>query len=146
MLDEDKRLIASVDYYFMEEDCTRFKVSYPFKPYFYILTKRDYLQEVSQFLTKKYSGTIGKIEQVEKEDLDLVSYNLVEWILKFFVNCCIFKIIYSIFTHHFHYIIDNLKIFYNIVIMVLVIYKKVSYSAKKYYIFDSRLLKLQLYT
>lgn len=57
----------------MEEDSTRFKVSYPFMPYFYILTKRELLLEVSQFLTKKYSGTIGKIEVVTKEDLDLVN-------------------------------------------------------------------------
>lgn len=72
ILDEDKRLIAAVDYYFMQEDGTRFKVSYPFKPYFYILTRRELLQEVSQYLTKKYSGVIGKIEIATKEDLDLV--------------------------------------------------------------------------
>lgn len=88
MLDEDKRLIAVVDYYFMEEDGARFKVSYPFKPYFYILTKREHLQEVSQFLMKKFSGTIGKIEQVEKEDLDLASEIILydcKFILSFFL-------------------------------------------------------------
>lgn len=58
----------------MQEDGTRFKVSYPFKPYFYILTRRELLQEVSQYLTKKYSGVIGKIEIATKDDLDLVSY------------------------------------------------------------------------
>lgn len=57
----------------MEEDGTRFKVSYPFMPYFYVLTKRELIQEVTQFLGKKFSGTIGKIETVTKEDLDLVS-------------------------------------------------------------------------
>lgn len=57
----------------MEEDGTRFKVSYPFKPYFYVLTHKSILQDVSQFLFKKFSGTIGKIEEVTKEDLDLVS-------------------------------------------------------------------------
>lgn len=72
MLDEDKRLIACVDYYFMEEDGTRFKVSYPFKPYFYVLTRREYTQEVTQFLTKKYVGVITNLDQVDKEDLDLV--------------------------------------------------------------------------
>lgn len=73
MLDDDKRLVAVIDYYFMEEDGTRFKVSYPFKPYFYILTHRQVIDEVSQFLIKKFSGTIGKIEIVTKEDLDLVA-------------------------------------------------------------------------
>lgn len=73
MLDEDKRLVAAVDFYFMEEDGTRFKISYCFMPYFYILTKRELIQEVSEFLSKKFSGVIGKIEQVSKEDLSLVS-------------------------------------------------------------------------
>jgi DNA polymerase epsilon subunit 1 len=57
----------------MEEDGTRFKVSYCYMPYFYILTRRELLQEVSQFLSKKFAGTIGKIEITTKEDLDLVN-------------------------------------------------------------------------
>lgn len=56
----------------MEEDGSRFKVSYPFMPYFYILTKKELIQEATQFLTKKYSGIIAKSETVVKEDLDLV--------------------------------------------------------------------------
>ncbi|XP_018571015.1 DNA polymerase epsilon catalytic subunit A [Anoplophora glabripennis] len=74
ILDEDKRLCAAVDYYFMEEDGTRFKVSYPFMPYFYVLTKRELIQEVTEFLIKKFSGVIGKIETVTKEDLDLPNH------------------------------------------------------------------------
>ncbi|XP_064211685.1 DNA polymerase epsilon catalytic subunit 1 isoform X2 [Tribolium castaneum] len=74
ILDEDKRLVAAVDFYFMEEDGARFKVSYCYMPYFYILTKIELIQEVSQFLTKKFSGTIGKIEVVTKEDLDLPNH------------------------------------------------------------------------
>lgn len=56
----------------MEEDGTRFKVSYPFMPYFYVLTRRELMQEVTEFLTKKYSGLISRVEVVTKEDLDLV--------------------------------------------------------------------------
>ncbi|XP_060536886.1 DNA polymerase epsilon catalytic subunit 1 [Cylas formicarius] len=74
ILDEDKRLCSVVDYYFMEEDGTRFKTSYPYMPYFYILTKRDFIQEVSQFLSKRFSGTVGMIETVTKEDLDLPNH------------------------------------------------------------------------
>nr|XP_022913041.1 DNA polymerase epsilon catalytic subunit A [Onthophagus taurus] len=74
MLDEDKHLIATVDYYFMEEDGSRFKVSYPFQPYFYILVPKPVIEEVSQFLMKKYSGTISKIEVSLKEDLDLPNH------------------------------------------------------------------------
>lgn len=57
----------------MEEDGTRFKVSYPFMPYFYVLTQRELLQEVIEFLSKKYAGTIINAEVIAKEDLDLVS-------------------------------------------------------------------------
>lgn len=60
----------------MEEDGTRFKISYPYMPYFYVLTKRELLQEVTEFLSKKYSGTIAKVEIVTKEDLDLVSESI----------------------------------------------------------------------
>ncbi|KAF7265187.1 hypothetical protein GWI33_021380 [Rhynchophorus ferrugineus] len=74
ILDEDKRLCAAVDYYFMEEDGTRFKVSCPFMPYFYVLTKRELIQEVTQYLSKKFVGIFGKIETVAKEDLDLPNH------------------------------------------------------------------------
>ncbi|KAF5305758.1 hypothetical protein FQR65_LT07654 [Abscondita terminalis] len=74
MLDQNKRLISVVDYYFMEEDGTRFKISYPFKPYFYILANRELLYEVTQYLTKKYAGIVESIEQVVKEDLDLPNH------------------------------------------------------------------------
>ncbi|XP_045460209.1 DNA polymerase epsilon catalytic subunit 1 [Harmonia axyridis] len=74
ILDEDKRLISAVDFYFIEEDGTRFKVSYAFMPYFYILTKREHINEISQFLMKKYGGTISGCNVVEKEDLDLQNH------------------------------------------------------------------------
>ncbi len=72
ILDEDKRLISAVDYYFIQEDGDRFKVSLPFKPYFYVATKKDCEREVASFLTKKYAGKIATVETVAKEDLDLV--------------------------------------------------------------------------
>lgn len=65
-------MVAAVDYYFMQENGARFKVSYPFSPYFYVLTRRELLLEVTQFLTKKFSGIINKIEVVSKDDLDMV--------------------------------------------------------------------------
>lgn len=58
----------------MQEDGSRFKASLPFKPYFYILPKKECIQEVSSFLSKKYAGIIASIEQCSKEDLDLVSH------------------------------------------------------------------------
>ncbi|KAG8226587.1 hypothetical protein J437_LFUL007279 [Ladona fulva] len=74
ILDEDKRLISAVDYYFIKEDGSRFKASLPYMPYFLILTKKGCMEEVSAFLTKKYSGSLAKVEPVVKEDLDLPNH------------------------------------------------------------------------
>lgn len=70
--EDDKGLLSGVDYYFLEEDCTRFKISLPYRPYFYILCRKNTSQEVSTFLYKKYNGRVVKIEPISKEDLDLV--------------------------------------------------------------------------
>ncbi|GAA6066537.1 DNA polymerase epsilon catalytic subunit A, partial [Tachysurus ichikawai] len=40
ILDDDKRMISAVDYYFIQEDGSKFKVALPYKPYFYIATKK----------------------------------------------------------------------------------------------------------
>ncbi|CAH2045106.1 unnamed protein product, partial [Iphiclides podalirius] len=74
ILDEDKRLVAAMDYYFIEMDGSRFKVSLMFQPYFLILSRKECEQEVIQYLSKKYAGTIHKIDIVEKEDLDLLNH------------------------------------------------------------------------
>lgn len=37
------------------------------------MTKKEVIQEVATFLTKKFSGLLAKVEIVKKEDLDLVS-------------------------------------------------------------------------
>ncbi|XP_053510024.1 DNA polymerase epsilon catalytic subunit A [Ictalurus furcatus] len=71
ILDDDKRMISAVDYYFIQEDGNRFKVALPYKPYFYIATKQNCEREVVSFLSKKYQGKIAKLETVPKEDLDL---------------------------------------------------------------------------
>lgn len=65
-----------MDYYFVQDDGSRFKASLAFKPYFYILPKKDCMQEVSSFLGKKYAGLI-EITACDKEDLDLVQSSMV---------------------------------------------------------------------
>lgn len=72
IVEDDKQLVTGVDYYFLEEDCTRFKVSMPYHPYFYILCRDGTNQEVTTFLLKKFSGFLLKADIVTKEDLDLV--------------------------------------------------------------------------
>ncbi|XP_044845964.1 DNA polymerase epsilon catalytic subunit A isoform X2 [Mauremys mutica] len=74
ILDDDKRLVSCVDYYFIQEDGSRFKVALPYKPYFYIATRKGCEREVSSFLSKKYQGKIAKLETVPKEDLDLPNH------------------------------------------------------------------------
>ncbi len=74
VLDEDRRLVAAVDYYFLQEDGARFKVSLPFQPYLYVLVRKEFLQETQAFLSKKYTGLIAKMELVDKEDLDLANH------------------------------------------------------------------------
>ncbi|KAG5315775.1 DPOE1 polymerase, partial [Acromyrmex insinuator] len=74
IVEDDKHMLSGVDYYFIEEDSTRFKVSLPFSPYFYILCRKDTFEEVSTFLFKKYTGILTKIETIYKEDLDLPNH------------------------------------------------------------------------
>ncbi|XP_043925704.1 DNA polymerase epsilon catalytic subunit A [Protopterus annectens] len=74
ILDDDKRLVSAVDYYFIQEDGSRFKVGLPYKPYFYIASKKGCEREVVSFLSKKFQGKIAKLETVPKEDLDLPNH------------------------------------------------------------------------
>ncbi|XP_075685545.1 DNA polymerase epsilon catalytic subunit A [Rhinoderma darwinii] len=74
ILDEDKRLVSAVDYYFIQEDGSRFKVALPYKPYFYVATKKGCEREVSSFLSKKFQGKMAKLETIPKEDLDLPNH------------------------------------------------------------------------
>lgn len=72
--DEDKKLIAAVDYYFIEDDGSRFKVACPFYPYFYISAKKNSERELATYLNRKFAGMIKSIETIEKEDLDLLNH------------------------------------------------------------------------
>ncbi|XP_031784892.1 DNA polymerase epsilon catalytic subunit A [Nasonia vitripennis] len=74
IVEDDKQLVTGVDYYFLQEDCTRFKVSLPYHPYFYILCRDGSNQEVITFLLKKFNGFLLKVEIVTKEDLDLPNH------------------------------------------------------------------------
>lgn len=48
----------------------RFKISYPFRPYFYIATLDGFEFQVSSYLSKKY-GAQTAVEHMDREDLDL---------------------------------------------------------------------------
>ena len=93
VLDCDKRLVAAVDYYFIQEDGSRFKVTLPFKPYMYLRIKKvrcvfvlivrrfhypvklqESMQETQAYLSKRHSGLISSMAVVEKEDLDMANH------------------------------------------------------------------------
>ncbi|CEF64463.1 DNA polymerase epsilon catalytic subunit A [Strongyloides ratti] len=74
LIDEhNKDIIACVDYYFLEESGERFKICYPFRPYFLLATVSGFECGVASFLEKKYVEFI-KIEIIEKENLDLKNH------------------------------------------------------------------------
>uniref|UniRef100_A0A3B4CS33 DNA polymerase epsilon catalytic subunit n=1 Tax=Pygocentrus nattereri TaxID=42514 RepID=A0A3B4CS33_PYGNA len=49
-------------------------VALPYKPYFYIATRKNCEREVISFLSKKFQGKVAKLEIVPKEDLDLPNH------------------------------------------------------------------------
>uniref|UniRef100_A0A7I4XU50 DNA polymerase epsilon catalytic subunit n=1 Tax=Haemonchus contortus TaxID=6289 RepID=A0A7I4XU50_HAECO len=68
-----KTIISAVDFYFVEESGERFKISYPFRPYFYISATDGAEHHVASVLSKKYGGFLV-VEIVDKEDLDLKNH------------------------------------------------------------------------
>ena len=76
VLDESKNLVSAVDFYFVQSDGGRFKVSRPFLPYFFVSVGGDQEieTEVTTFLSREFAGRIIKIETVEKEDLDMPNH------------------------------------------------------------------------
>ncbi|ETN82565.1 b, exonuclease domain protein, DNA polymerase family [Necator americanus] len=74
LIDEHtKAIISAVDFYFVQGNGERFKISYPFRPYFYISTADGAEHQVASFLTKKYAGFLA-IDIMDKEDLDLKNH------------------------------------------------------------------------
>ena len=51
-----------------------FQVAVPFSPYLYVLVRKEFMQETSAFLSKKFSSFITGMQQVPKEDLDLANH------------------------------------------------------------------------
>jgi DNA polymerase epsilon subunit 1 len=73
-LDESKRFVSAVEFYFLGEDNENFKATYPFNPYFYLGTKDGTERDVISYLNRKYQGKIIKQDVIEKEDMDLKNH------------------------------------------------------------------------
>ncbi|CAJ0927336.1 unnamed protein product, partial [Mesorhabditis belari] len=71
--EQTKMIIAAVDFYFLEDMNKRYKISYPFRPYFFIATTNGFEHQVAALICKKY-GSFIQSEIVEKEDLDLKNH------------------------------------------------------------------------
>uniref|UniRef100_A0A915CMU3 DNA polymerase epsilon catalytic subunit n=1 Tax=Ditylenchus dipsaci TaxID=166011 RepID=A0A915CMU3_9BILA len=68
----NKSISAATDFYFLDENGDRFKISYPVRPYLYVATSAGNECAVETYLTSKYHFI--KVEHVEKEDLDLKNH------------------------------------------------------------------------
>ncbi|RMC06098.1 hypothetical protein DUI87_17643 [Hirundo rustica rustica] len=68
VLDEDRRSVSAVDYYFIQEDGSRFKVALPYKPYFYIATQKpNHLVGLKRNYIKLSFNTVEDLVKVRKE-------------------------------------------------------------------------------
>ncbi|KAL3088186.1 hypothetical protein niasHS_008047 [Heterodera schachtii] len=70
--EQTKSILAAVELYFLEEDGSRFKICYPFRPYLYLETNHGQEFVVAAYLSKKYHFV--HIEHSEKENLDLKNH------------------------------------------------------------------------
>jgi len=71
---ESNQCKSAVDYYFLKEDGSRFKVCLPYKPYFFLRVQNGTEAECEQYLRRKFERKLTLVEQVEKEDLDLKNH------------------------------------------------------------------------
>ncbi|XP_058812219.1 DNA polymerase epsilon catalytic subunit 1 [Topomyia yanbarensis] len=74
ILNQDRRLVAALDLYFLQMDGTRYKMTVIYAPYLLLITKEGQSLEVAKFLTKKYSGQLSNVDHIEREDLDLPNH------------------------------------------------------------------------
>uniref|UniRef100_A0A336MSN0 DNA polymerase epsilon catalytic subunit n=1 Tax=Culicoides sonorensis TaxID=179676 RepID=A0A336MSN0_CULSO len=74
ILNQDRRLVAALDMYFIQMDGSRYKVTVVYPPYLLIVPRQGQSLEVARFLNKKYAGVMHKLEHAQKEDLDLPNH------------------------------------------------------------------------
>ncbi|XP_052865449.1 DNA polymerase epsilon catalytic subunit 1 [Anopheles cruzii] len=74
ILNDDRRLMAALDMYFLQMDGTRYKITLIYAPYLLLITREGHSLELAKFLSKKYSGQLLNVEHLQKEDLDLPNH------------------------------------------------------------------------
>ncbi|XP_005182541.1 DNA polymerase epsilon catalytic subunit 1 [Musca domestica] len=74
ILDEDRRLVAALDLFFIQMDGSRFKCTVAYKPYLLVKPEESQALELARFLSRKYAGQLAGVEHIYKEDLDLPNH------------------------------------------------------------------------
>ena len=62
--------VSAVDYYFVQQDGSKFKVMYKYQPYFYVVAEADTEREVESVLRRKFADQIADIVHRDWWDLD----------------------------------------------------------------------------
>lgn len=84
---------AGMDYYFLDGVGGSFKATILFDPYFLIATKPGVEGEVEEWIRRKFEGLVKKASRVLKEDLSMVRFPALNWVLEagFNMMCWIAK-------------------------------------------------------
>ncbi|OMJ24716.1 DNA polymerase epsilon catalytic subunit A, partial [Smittium culicis] len=65
---------SAVDYYFLDEEGSKFKSTMIFKPYIIVAIKDGTESEVEEYLKRKFEGVIVDAQIIDKEDLDMANH------------------------------------------------------------------------
>ncbi|RSH85546.1 DNA polymerase epsilon catalytic subunit [Saitozyma podzolica] len=68
--------LAAVDYYFIQDDGSMFKVTMPYEPYFFVTCRGGTETMVEEWLLKRYEGLLVRVEREKKWDLNLPNHLL----------------------------------------------------------------------
>lgn len=66
--------MSGVDYYFVMQDGSKFKVLFTYAPYFYVAVEPGMEREVESVLRRKYADQISDVVLKEMWDLDMPNH------------------------------------------------------------------------
>lgn len=65
---------SAVDFYFIEDDSSSFKITLQFQPYFLIACRPGTESSVEEWLNRNYESTLSSVKRERKEDLKLPNH------------------------------------------------------------------------
>eukprot|EP00960_Hanusia_phi_P004316 125836-Hanusia_phi.AAC.4 len=66
--------VSGVDYYFIQQDGSKFKVLFKYNPYFYIATEPGFEREIESVLRRKYAEVLADVVHKQMWDLDMPNH------------------------------------------------------------------------